>query len=990
MGIVSSLLPQVEYWTAEEKAANEASLMLQRSAAAFVTKYLFVDVPTKVTKLSRDPLSPLWIQIDTQKIAELDEEAENSAVFGGTSPNKTGAGGRYRSVDDRTFNSVPTGVTVNKSGVITILFEKESTGKLEYSLSVKDVQLAEMRAQAEPKPPQPPEVVDVGTRSIALKWQLPQPPGVVQAVEIFRTTPSRSWTGCSDDVEAAKWTIISKKQYDLLHFYEEVYKDLKPGSRHVYKMRYRDIRGWSDFSAPTQVLTTRSDVPAAPVAPKSGGVFPDAVSLVWQKPHSNGSPIERFILRGRPVGDEWVDLYQGTDMSHLIVGLHPGFAYSFLVVAVNGVGMSKESPMLSLQLPPRKTERGMNIMADELKKVAEETKTAWREFWDQKTGKTFYFNSITGVRTLDRPAVLGAAPVNMDVMGRGMNGDDGASNGGSESPSRANDPSRHGRGRRSTSSASSPSASHHEIPQSATKSGSMAVVDDDEAILIDREKMRKVRFRKKRFKLLMDIHQDKRDRAHEVSTVTRRGAAPLSPEISSQASSSSSMTALRNALEVKIRRDRLLKDGYDCLMSSSMDMLLKRTRVTFDGEEGIDSGGPSKEFFLLLSADAARFGAQDRSFLRKADAGGYFLGSHMPSRPPPSIPSPAVAAGEKKGPNPNNLEISIFDYAAFLGRLLGKAIFERQLVDFPLSHALLSAMLGHPEDSESEDDDEESSREGPGGKDKRDGGARKATKASVNESTGKESESESERARARDEHARAASMRRLKRLDLQLHTSLSWMLNNENVGEVLDQSFSVTNLMYPPNGGVAKVKELPLCKNGTDRRVTDENKNEYVKLRAEYETRYAVERTLKPFKEAFHELVPLDALRAAGIHASELEAMLNGKQEIDVEEVRAYTMFQGNISPDHLNVVWLWEILRESSDDDRRAFLRFVTGTSRVPLDGYDPPFNLTEGADMELGALPRAHTCFNQLVLPQYKNIGQMKDRLLFALKETEGFGMA
>ena len=39
--------------------------------------------------------------------------------------------------------------------------------------------------------------------------------------------------------------------------------------------------------------------------------------------------------------------------------------------------------------------------------------------------------------------------------------------------------------------------------------------------------------------------------------------------------------------------------------------------------------------------------------------------------------------------------------------------------------------------------------------------------------------------------------------------------------------------------------------------------------------------------------------------------------------------------------------------------------------------------------ALPKAHTCFNQLDLPEYNTKEELKDWLLFAIREgSEGFG--
>jgi E3 ubiquitin-protein ligase HUWE1 len=41
-------------------------------------------------------------------------------------------------------------------------------------------------------------------------------------------------------------------------------------------------------------------------------------------------------------------------------------------------------------------------------------------------------------------------------------------------------------------------------------------------------------------------------------------------------------------------------------------------------------------------------------------------------------------------------------------------------------------------------------------------------------------------------------------------------------------------------------------------------------------------------------------------------------------------------------------------------------------------------------GILPQASTCFNLLLLPKYNSYEQLRERLLFAVTETSGFGKA
>ena len=71
--------------------------------------------------------------------------------------------------------------------------------------------------------------------------------------------------------------------------------------------------------------------------------------------------------------------------------------------------------------------------------------------------------------------------------------------------------------------------------------------------------------------------------------------------------------------------------------------------------------------------------------------------------------------------------------------------------------------------------------------------------------------------------------------------------------------------------------------------------------------------------------------------------------------------------------------------------------SSKVPLDGFASlrgsegvqRFNVHKAFDIR--QLPTAHTCFNQLDLPEYPTEEIMRDKILLAIREcSEGFGFA
>ena len=57
-------------------------------------------------------------------------------------------------------------------------------------------------------------------------------------------------------------------------------------------------------------------------------------------------------------------------------------------------------------------------------------------------------------------------------------------------------------------------------------------------------------------------------------------------------------------LKMSIRREFLMEDAFNKIMSVSKKELAKsKLYITFKDEEGLDYGGPSREFFFLLSRE---------------------------------------------------------------------------------------------------------------------------------------------------------------------------------------------------------------------------------------------------------------------------------------------------------------------------------------------------------------------------------------------------
>jgi E3 ubiquitin-protein ligase NEDD4 len=125
---------------------------------------------------------------------------------------------------------------------------------------------------------------------------------------------------------------------------------------------------------------------------------------------------------------------------------------------------------------------------------------------------------------------------------------------------------------------------------------------------------------------------------------------------------------LSGQCHVKVRRGNIFEDSYAEIMRQSATDLKKRLMIKFDGEDGLDYGGLSREFFFLLSHEMFNpfyclfeYSAHDNYTLQ--------INPHS-------------------GINPEHL-----NYFKFIGRVVGLAIFHRRFLDSFFIGAFYKMML---------------------------------------------------------------------------------------------------------------------------------------------------------------------------------------------------------------------------------------------------------------------------------------------------------
>lgn len=356
--------------------------------------------------------------------------------------------------------------------------------------------------------------------------------------------------------------------------------------------------------------------------------------------------------------------------------------------------------------------------------------------------------------------------------------------------------------------------------------------------------------------------------------------------------------------KIVIRREKLLEDAKVKFMQLSKNDLRKnKIFICFHGEEGLDYGGPAREFFFLLS--------------RELFNPYYGLFEYSASDMYTVQISPMSA-----------FQDGALEWFQFAGRVLGIALIHQYLLDAFFTRPFYKALL-------------------------------KDTNWTLSD---------------------------LETLDPEYCQSLLWIKEND-ITDVLDLTFSVTE------DKCGQMIERDLKENGRNIQVTEKNKLDYlqrlVKWRVERGVQQQTEALVKGFNEVIdHKLVQI-------FDARELELVLCGTIEIDVNDWKRNTDYRSGYHQNHQCIIWFWQAVDRFDNEQKLKLLQFVTGTSSIPYEGFAAlrgsngprKFCIERWGTRE--SLPRAHTCFNRLDLPPYSSFDQLFDKLLLAIEETSGFSI-
>ncbi len=134
-------------------------------------------------------------------------------------------------------------------------------------------------------------------------------------------------------------------------------------------------------------------------------------------------------------------------------------------------------------------------------------------------------------------------------------------------------------------------------------------------------------------------------------------------------------------VRLQVRRSHILEDTFVQFSRVTTDNLRGRISVSFQGEEGIDAGGLTREWYLLLSK------AMMNPEIGLFALGVRFVVSFLTLQ----------TNGQTLQPNTGSYIVhNHLQYFRFIGSIMGKAIADNQLLDAHLSRSLYKQMINMP------------------------------------------------------------------------------------------------------------------------------------------------------------------------------------------------------------------------------------------------------------------------------------------------------
>jgi len=180
---------------------------------------------------------------------------------------------------------------------------------------------------------------------------------------------------------------------------------------------------------------------------------------------------------------------------------------------------------------------------------------------------------------------------------------------------------------------------------------------------------------------------------------------------------------------------------------------------------------------------------------------------------------------------------------------------------------------------------------------------------------------------------------------------------------------------------------VPLGDHSNDETVIETNRAEYVELYLDWYLNKSIENPFKSFYVGFHRCFEKRLLQL--FHPEELQLVICGSPELNFDALEKATNYQDGFTSQSETIVHFWEVVHSMDNSEKKKLLSFITGSDRVPVGGLSTLGLVIGRNGPDCDRLPTAATCFNILLLPDYKNKSKLERFLKVAIQYCQGFGL-
>lgn len=392
---------------------------------------------------------------------------------------------------------------------------------------------------------------------------------------------------------------------------------------------------------------------------------------------------------------------------------------------------------------------------------------------------------------------------------------------------------------------------------------------------------------------------------------------------------------------LKVRRDCMVDDSLRAIseaVGSGQDELKKGLRVHFAGEEGVDAGGPRKEWFLMVAREV--FDADHGLFVYDEESRTCYF-------------------------NPNTFETS--DQYYLVGALLGLAIYNSTILDVALPPFAFRKLLASAPASASSS-------------------AAASNITSITGTKGQMTYTLADLAEFRP--SLAAGLQQLLDFPGDVESTYCWsfVVPIERYGTVVDHPLMSNGANTPvTNANRTEFVDLYIryLLDGAVARQFEPFKRGFFTVCAGNALSLFRAEEIELLVRGSDEALNVDSLRAVAVHE-------NWKQSFPPH------LLLPNPPENEPVVRWFWAAFASAAPARQRKLLTFITGSDRIPAVGATSlVLRIICGGDGirntidEQARYPIARTCFNMLVLWRYPSPAVLEAKLWGAVEESEGFGL-